>query len=165
YDPEPTEEVTEAKLNFVDEIKQTGIISDSDLFYVIERLKQLQTNEKDNDGSLHHCLQEQEKNRLISTIITYHLSASDEIKGVLCLDCGGVRGYMPIKVLMHAIETKFPYINDREGKNRVKAQKQFTSKFDYFVGTSTGGLIAFCVAVNYDLFFLKDIYVDFRTYF
>ncbi|CAF1134996.1 unnamed protein product [Didymodactylos carnosus] len=186
YDPEPTEEVMEAKLNFVDEIKQTGNTNDSELFYVIERLKQLQTNEKDNDGSLHHCLQEQEKNKLISMIITYHLSASDEIKRVLCLDCGGkkteaaftyvgfihvlmffsgVRAYMPIKVLMHAIETKFPYINDLEGKNRVKAQKQFTSKFDYFVGTSTGGLIAFCVAVNYDLYFLKDIYVDFRTYF
>ncbi|CAF1671561.1 unnamed protein product, partial [Didymodactylos carnosus] len=32
-----------------------------------------------------------------------------------------------------------------------QVQSSFTNHFDYFVGTSTGGLIAFCLAINYIL--------------
>jgi len=84
----------------------------------------------------------------------------------------GVRGYMPIKVLEELIIKKhlghienFDSKNEEHRKQFHKAQLHFTNQFDYFAGTSTGGLIAFCLAIGYDILKLKDIYTNASYYF
>lgn len=79
---------------------------------------------------------------------------------------------MPIKILGELIIRKHPptvaEFNINDPKHRPffqKAQKIFTQNFDYFVGTSTGGLIAFCLAINYDILDMKEIYSDASHYF
>jgi len=58
---------------------------------------------------------------------------------------------MPIKILAELITQKYLPNVDNSNLNDIKykqsfhqAQLKFTNQFDYFVGTSTGGLIAFC---------------------
>jgi len=79
---------------------------------------------------------------------------------------------MPIKVLGEAIKKK--YFADNElmdhddpiFKERfIQAQLKFINNFDYLAGTSTGGLIAFCLAINYNILELEKIYTDFSKYF
>ncbi len=79
---------------------------------------------------------------------------------------------MPIKILGEFITQKYlPNIeklnpNDLNQKQLFQeAQLKFTKQFDYFVGTSTGGLIAFCLAINYNIFDMKEIYSDSHHYF
>ena len=90
----------------------------------------------------------------------------------ICLLFLGIRGYMPIKVLCELIQEKYlPDIDqfdpdDKKHKKRFEqVQSQFTDQFDYFVGTSTGGLIAFCLAVNYNILEMKNIYSQSSYYF
>ena len=84
----------------------------------------------------------------------------------------GVRGYMPIKILAELITRKYLPTNEQLNftnpihKDIFKtAQLQFTNQFDYFVGTSTGGLIAFCLAMNYNIMDVKEIYSNSSYYF
>lgn len=84
----------------------------------------------------------------------------------------GVRGYMPIKMLSEVITQKYlSHIknfnpNDLQHKESFhEMQSNFTKEFDYFVGTSTGGLIAFCLAINYNILDMKDIYSNANYYF
>ncbi|CAF1592221.1 unnamed protein product, partial [Didymodactylos carnosus] len=85
-----------------------------------------------------------------------------------------VRGYMPIRVLRETIETKFlSHVQQHESDHNnelykmqfLQAQRQFTNQFDYLVGTSTGGLIAFCLAVNYNILDMQKLYINFSDYF
>jgi hypothetical protein len=46
-----------------------------------------------------------------------------------------------------------------------EAQLNFTKRFDYFVGTSTGGLIAFCLPINDNILDMKEIYSNAPYYF
>ena len=79
---------------------------------------------------------------------------------------------MPIKVLGQLISDK--YLTDIEQFNPdnlehrerfKKVQSNFTNQFDYFAGTSTGGIIAFCLAINYNILDMKDIYARGSYYF
>ncbi len=78
----------------------------------------------------------------------------------------GVRGYMSIKILAELITEKYLSNDTQSGSDETAHQKllpkvdkeafhegqvKFTKQFDYFVGTSTGGLIAFCLAINYNI--------------
>ncbi|CAF1143703.1 unnamed protein product [Didymodactylos carnosus] len=117
-------------------------------------------------------IEQQEQQQLSSMIIDYHTQGHGRNIRVLSLDGGGIRGYMPIQILSHVIAKKYlPDIeqfnsNDLEHRERFKqVQSQFTNNFDYIVGTSTGGLIAFCLAVNYSILDMKDIYSNSSYYF
>ncbi|CAF5001242.1 unnamed protein product, partial [Rotaria sp. Silwood1] len=80
-----------------------------------------------------------------------------------------VRGYMSIKVLSQMIEDEYLLGADHNDKeyyeNFKKGQDKFTSQFDYFVGTSTGGLIALCLATGYHLLEIMEIYAHPDKYF
>ena len=54
----------------------------------------------------------------------------------------------------------FDVDNQLHRKPFHEGQAKFTAEFDYFVGTCTGGLLAFCLAVNYNILELMDIYSD-----
>ena len=84
----------------------------------------------------------------------------------------GIRGYMPIQVLCQLIiEQHLPDIqkfdsNNKEHRERfIKAQEDFNKRFDYIAGTSTGGLIGFCLAVDYDIMDIRKIYADSSYFF
>ena len=84
----------------------------------------------------------------------------------------GVRGYMPIKILTELITQKhLPDIKDfkvTDPQHRAafhREQLEFTRRFEYFVGTSTGGLIAFCLAIGYNILDMMEIYSDAKKYF
>jgi predicted acylesterase/phospholipase RssA len=128
-------------------------------------------------------------NQVNSLVVKYYLKANQRNIRVLSLDGGGkrtkimmnwivyflflgVRGYMPIKILSELITQKYlPNIsnlnlNDEQYKKSFReAQLEFTKQFDYFVGTSTGGLIAFCLAINYNILDMKEIYSNSKKYF
>ena len=79
---------------------------------------------------------------------------------------------MPIKIVTELITQKYlPDIlhfdvNNVDHRDRFyHVQPKFTEHFDYFVGTSTGGLIAFCLAVGYNILDMKDIYSNAKHYF
>lgn len=79
---------------------------------------------------------------------------------------------MPIKILSEFITEEYlPQIDkfNPKDENHKKlfedAQREFTKQFDYLVGTSTGGLIAFCLAINYNIFDMQDIYSNANYYF
>jgi len=78
---------------------------------------------------------------------------------------------MSIKVLEQLIKNEYfsdiepPNLEDEKDPKTIKyhedfknAQQKFTKNFDYFVGTSTGGLLAFCLATDYPLSKIKSIY-------
>ncbi|CAF1126473.1 unnamed protein product, partial [Rotaria sordida] len=145
--------------------KEKKIENDYELYIVTEKLKQL-GNESSTSS------QETELNQLNSLIAGYHLQSFQRNIRVLSLDGGGVRGYMPIKILAQLITEKFLSSseqfnpNDTAFKERFKtAQLRFTDQFDYLIGTSTGGLIAFCLAVNYNILDMMDIYANSSHYF
>ncbi len=79
---------------------------------------------------------------------------------------------MPIKVLQELIKEKYlPDIkqfdsDNLEHKKRFQSiQSNFTNQFDYFVGTDISALIAFCLAINYNILDIKDIYSRASYYF
>jgi hypothetical protein len=79
---------------------------------------------------------------------------------------------MPIKVVQQLITEKYlsniPSFDPQNIEHRKRfnqGQLYFTKQFDYFAGTSTGGLIAFCLAVGYDILDMKDIYSRASYYF
>jgi predicted acylesterase/phospholipase RssA len=79
---------------------------------------------------------------------------------------------MPIKVISQLIMNKYlpdvEHFNPDDVKHREQfkhGQSHFTERFDYFVGTSTGGLIAFCLAINYDTLDMSEIYSRSTYYF
>jgi hypothetical protein len=79
---------------------------------------------------------------------------------------------MPIKILSELITQKYLPNIDSSNSNDLKykesfheGQLKFTKQFDYFVGTSTGGLISFCLAINYNILDMKEIYSDSGHYF
>ncbi|CAF0927023.1 unnamed protein product [Didymodactylos carnosus] len=115
--------------------------------------------------------EQQERQQLAGMIVDYHTQGYGRNIRVLSLDGGGIRGYMPIQILSHVIAKKYlPGIqfnsDNSEHRERFKqVQSQFTNHFDYLVGTSTGGLIAFCLAVNYSILDMKDIYSNSSYYF
>ncbi|CAF3348255.1 unnamed protein product [Rotaria socialis] len=141
------------------------IQNDYDLFIVMEKLKKLE-----NQSST--MPDETELNQINSLIAQYHLQSLQRNINVLSLDGGGVRGYMPIKILSQLISEKFLSIHEKfNPKDSVHhesfkaAQSRFTDQFDYLIGTSTGGLIAFCLAVNYNILDMMDIYANSSYYF
>lgn len=79
---------------------------------------------------------------------------------------------MPIKILDEFISEQYLSKTDQLNSNDLAhkdlfhaAQSEFTKQFDYIIGTSTGALIAFCLAVNYNILDMKEIYVDASRYF
>ncbi len=84
----------------------------------------------------------------------------------------GVRGYMSIKILAELITQKYlstiEHFNPKDSTHKElfqTAQLHFTNQFDYFAGTSTGGLISFCLAMNYSILDLQEIYSKSSYYF
>ena len=79
---------------------------------------------------------------------------------------------MPIRILAELITQKYlSAIKDFNPKDLThrklfrNAQLEFTSNFDYFAGNSTGGLISFCLAMNYSILDLQEIYSNSKHYF
>lgn len=144
-------------------MREDKIQNDIDMSIVMGKLKKLR-NEPDQQQQQ----QENMKEKLCSMIIDYHMRAFDRKINILNLDGGGIRGYMPIRILEELIIKE--YLPGRIPSNVnpeefIRAQLKFTNKFDYFAGTSTGGLIAFCLATNYNILDLKDIYRRASYYF
>ncbi|CAF1144515.1 unnamed protein product [Didymodactylos carnosus] len=166
YQPALTPDISKAKqqrLNRMMEAKK--IKNDYEMFIVTNKLREMQLEEKNASPEEQQHEIEEVKRQLSQMIVDYHLQSSTKNIHILSLDGGGVRGYMPIKILRHAIETKFREKLDRNEIVFLQAQEMFSSQFDYFVGTSTGGFIAFCLAVNYSLLDLEHIYSRFGDYF
>ncbi|CAF1086086.1 unnamed protein product [Didymodactylos carnosus] len=168
-------QLTQITKNFEDEetraeefshiMKKNKIQNDYDMSIVAGTLKEM-----GNSSQL--PFKQQEQQQLSSMIVDYHTQGYGRNIHILSLDGGGIRGYMPIQIISQLIAKKYlPDIgqfnsNDSEHRERFKqVQSQFTNNFDYFVGTSTGGLIAFCLAVNYDISDVKEIYSNFSYYF
>jgi len=89
---------------------------------------------------------------------------------ILSLDGGGVRGYFTIMVLQALLNKLFPgnHTHKVSAKGFVAPdhpQWELIKHFDVIGGTSTGGFIAFALAVGYDLERLKQVYLDFGYYF
>ncbi|CAF3612259.1 unnamed protein product [Rotaria sp. Silwood1] len=116
--------------------------------------------------------EEEQRSKLGSMLVEYHIQAYKRKIRVLSLDGGGVRGYMSIKVLGELIkDTYLPDIEVFDPENKEHQEKfkegqlKFTDQFDYFVGTSTGGLIAFCLATKYPILEIQKIYAKPSAYF
>ena len=79
---------------------------------------------------------------------------------------------MPVKILSEFICDKYmpeigqlnPFDPKHQELFRI-SQHEFTKQFDYFIGTSTGGLIAFVLAINYSILDIRDLYADAEKYF
>lgn len=95
------------------------------------------------------------KRKIADKLLEYHLSAAlpEYEQRILSLDGGGIRGYMTIRIILSILN------------HSVISQNEFASRVHYFVGTSTGGLIAFCLSVGYSLSKLAAIYTDGDKYF
>ena len=76
---------------------------------------------------------------------------------------------MPIKIITDLVSQQYGVSMDSDDvENKTafgKVQSRFTDHFDYFIGTSTGGLIAFCLAMNYNILDMKEIYGQSAKYF
>ncbi|CAM2713901.1 unnamed protein product [Rotaria socialis] len=145
-------------------LKDEEIQDDYDMAALMEHLK------KQDELSLFS--KDDKVSQLNSIILKYNLKASQRRIRVLSLDGGGVRGYMPIKIIGELIQQKYntiPKPFDANNSNHKQlfheAQLEFTKNFDYFVGTSTGGLIAFCLAINYNILDMQEIYSNASHYF
>ena len=141
-------------------LKQKRIENDYEMAIVMNMLQQKQNPISTESSDVH------------SMISGYHIQASQTNIRILSLDGGGIRGYMPIQVLCQLItETHLSDIenfnaeNDKHQELFHAAQAEFIKKFDYFTGTSTGGLIGFCLAINYNILKLKKIYERSSFYF
>lgn len=167
-------------------MKQAKIHNDWELAIVMDALHR---KEKAAAPLFLSSLSEAELSTLNSMIVAYHIPADENTVRVLSLDGGGkmsnlfrleyfflqffvftgVRGYMSIKVLEQLIKDNYlPDIDPQDKKYEEKfedSQRSFTNQFDYFVGTSTGGLIAFCLATEHPLLAIKNIYENSLEYF
>ncbi|CAF1436606.1 unnamed protein product [Adineta ricciae] len=145
--------------------KEKKISNDYDMSIVMDELEKLKKTSSLSSKDI-------EWHGLDSLLARYHLEAHERNIRILSLDGGGVRGYMPIKIVSELIAQKYLSLNEpfdphnAEHKEAFqKIQGKFTEQFDYFVGTSTGGLIAFCLAMNYSVLKMMDIYADYSYYF
>ncbi|CAF1516913.1 unnamed protein product [Adineta ricciae] len=129
----------------------------------------LHREKKSSPPSFLSLLSSDERSKLNSMMIEYNVPKDENTVRVLSLDGGGVRDYMSIKVLEQLIKDNYlPNINPKykEYKEEFKnGQHKFTKQFDYFAGKSTGGLIAFCLATEYPLLEIKEIYAKSSDYF
>jgi patatin-like phospholipase/acyl hydrolase len=129
-------------------------------------LQGIQSDKVGKDGSL-------EKHIEIVALKLLHYTITPECRKILCLDGGGVRGYFTILVLQTVIEQLFsdgkkPEYNGEDNGGFLPLdhpQWKFVRKFHVLGGTSTGGLIAFCLAVGYSLYALEELYTNFSHYF
>ena len=157
-------------------VQQKKINNDYEMFMIMNKLVKDAPSKDDPVNSL---------------IVQYHLRANQRNIRVLCLDGGGkiigilintiaclfvfssgVRGYMPIKILTELITQKhLPHMSNFDANNKEhreifhRVQPEFTRHFNYFVGTSTGGLIAFCLAIGYNILDMMEIYSKAKHYF
>lgn len=78
---------------------------------------------------------------------------SPGFKKILTLDGGGIRGLMTVEALIH-IEQML--------RERLKAGPDFAlgDYFDFVAGTSTGAIIAACVALGMPASRIRDFYID-----
>lgn len=78
---------------------------------------------------------------------------SPGFKKILTLDGGGIRGLMTVEALIH-IEQML--------RERLKAGPDFVlgDYFDFVAGTSTGAIIAACVALGMPASRIRDFYID-----
>ncbi|UJR18089.1 hypothetical protein I4U23_004989 [Adineta vaga] len=143
--------------------KEKKICNDYDMSIVMDQLEKMKNLSSTKDIEWHG---------LDSLLARYHLEAHERNIRVLSLDGGGVRGYMPIKIISQLVTQKYLSLNEPLDSRNIehkklfeKAQIKFTEQFDYFVGTSTGGLIAFCLAMNYSILEMMDIYAKYSHYF
>ncbi|CAF1573423.1 unnamed protein product [Rotaria sp. Silwood1] len=141
------------------------IQSDYDMSIVMAMLKKKQTISSSP-------FEEAQSSEIYSMILEYHMQAYETDIHCLSLDGGGIRGYMPIQVLcqliieQHLDDIKeFDSDNSQHRERFKQAQLDFIKQFDYIVGTSTGGLIGFCLTINYDIFNIKKIYANSSHYF
>ena len=105
-----------------------------------------------------------------------------DVLKIISVDGGGIRGLMPLKVIQELIRLTAPTsaaaveatpagtsrsssssfeasaVNLDETERKLQAE--WADAFDYFVGTSTGALVTFCVAVDYPLSQLEGLYKD-----
>ena len=111
------------------------------------------------------------KERVATAIYNYHEEAANRKRNcrILSLDGGGIRGYMTIRILQVLIKRFRERNSDMVVPDGSSAssffQSQFASKVDYFVGTSIGGLISFCLAVDFPLDNVQQIYAVGDKYF
>ncbi|CAF1279252.1 unnamed protein product [Adineta ricciae] len=132
------------------------------LSHVIAKLRQMEKASSPRlELELSSDSEEPTRAQILTLIGEYYTRGYQTNISVLSLDGGGTRGHMSIKVLCELItETHLD-----SSKTFLDAQKEFTNEFDYIAGTSTGGLIAFCLAIKHDLTDIKEIYEDCATYF
>ena len=90
---------------------------------------------------------------LQSQLIQFHINGKS--CKILSLDGGGTRGYLTILALKEVIG----------GDVTLDDQSAFVKEFDILAGTSTGGLISFCLAVGYPINDLQEIYSKAKDYF
>lgn len=74
-----------------------------------------------------------------------------ETRRLLALDGGGIRGLVTVEALA-AVES---LLRDKRGKDVVLADE-----FDYVAGTSTGAIIATCIALGMTVDQIRDFYLD-----
>ncbi|UJR18475.1 hypothetical protein I4U23_005381 [Adineta vaga] len=156
---------TEEEFNRI--INQKEIQSDYEMSIVMGMV-----NKKENTLLSSSVYEETQSSNLNSMIAKYHTQAYRRDIRVLSLDGGGIRGYMPIKVLCQLIIEKyladihhFDSTNSEHRQRFQKGQSDLMEPFDYIVGTSTGGLIAFCLAIGYDILEIKSIYENSSHFF
>lgn len=182
------EEATKRKKDdFVEVLKNlfNGILNgnkihnDLEMGYVMDKLKE--------------DLPEETRSKLITAVGEYYTEGRKADVKILCLDGGGkmtnfffmsrylfvhcylfigTRGYMSMKVLEQLListsigkDVELDRNNDDHKKLFKQGQSELNKTFDYFVGTSTGGLIAFCLAVNYDIHNIMKLYEEPKKYF
>ncbi|CAF1504718.1 unnamed protein product [Adineta ricciae] len=147
-------------------MKRERIQNDWQMAIVMDALHR---ENKSSPPSFLSSLSSDERSKLNSMMIEYNVPKDENTVRVLSLDGGGVRGYMSIKILEQLIKDNYlPNIDpkDKEYKEEFKnGQHKFTKQFDYFAGTSTGGLIAFCLATEHPLLEIKEIYANSSDYF
>ncbi|CAF1057886.1 unnamed protein product [Adineta steineri] len=137
------------------------IDNDYQMNHIIHKLKQLQKPSSHAEVKLTSESGEVTESELLALIGKYYTQGHETNINILSLDGGGTRGHMSFKVLCQLITEIYPEHNT----SFIDAQSKFIDAFDYLVGTSTGGLIAFCLAVNHDLSDIKEIYEKAEQFF
>ena len=75
------------------------------------------------------------------------------MKRILALDGGGIRGVFTLEVLLHAQNL----LREHYGNPNLV----LSDHFDFFAGTSTGGIIAACLCWGMDVQEVLNLYVEF----
>ncbi|CAF4111451.1 unnamed protein product, partial [Adineta steineri] len=163
-------EIIETRL--IKALRNNRIENDYQMNHIINKLKEIQKSSlnsevkltSESDGTTQSKgITEPE---LLALIGKYYTQGHETNINILSLDGGGTRGHMSIKVLCQLITEVYIENNNSEHNiSFIEAQSKFIDQFDYLVGTSTGGLIAFCLAINHDLSDIKEIYEDAQQYF